>query len=95
MQELRKSVTGNVPSKSVTLYHIDLAWVTRVQVTQVLSRYCFILIPLQVSQCQAALTNLLTRIWAETEDNARLLEKREQIEANLASMRASGASEVR
>ena len=33
MQELRKTVTGNaVPSKSVTLYYIDLAWVTRVQV---------------------------------------------------------------
>ena len=33
MQELRKSATGaTVPSKSVTLYYIDLAWVTRVQV---------------------------------------------------------------
>ena len=31
-QELSKTVTGNVPSKSVTLYYIDLAWVTRVQV---------------------------------------------------------------
>ena len=31
-QELSKTVTGNVPNKSVTLYYIDLAWVTRVQV---------------------------------------------------------------
>ena len=31
-QELSRSVTCNVPNKSVTLYYIDLAWVTRVQV---------------------------------------------------------------
>ena len=36
-QELSKTVTGNVPSKSVTLYYIDLAWVTRVQVMMLTS----------------------------------------------------------
>jgi len=76
-QELSKTVTGNVPNKSVTLYYIDLAWVTRVQ----------------VSQCQTALTNLLQRISAETEASARLLEKQQRIEAITASLRASGGSE--
>ena len=38
MQELGKAAAGNVPSKKVTLYYIDLGWVTRVQVmTQSLS----------------------------------------------------------
>ena len=48
----------------------------------------------QVSQCQAALTNMLQRAWAETEDSARLLEKQQRIEAITASLRASGGSEV-
>ena len=49
---------------------------------------------MQVSQCQAALTNLLKRAWAETEDSARLLEKQQRIEAITASLRASGGTEV-
>ena len=47
-----------------------------------------------MSQCQAALTNLLQRTWAEAEDSARLLEKQQRIEAITASLRASGGSEV-
>ena len=47
-----------------------------------------------MSQCQAALTNMLQRAWAETEDSARLLEKQQRIEAITASLRASGGSEV-
>lgn len=71
------SAANNGPSKKVTLYYIDLGWVTRVQVTQ----------------CQAALTNLLQRTWAEAEDSARLLEKQQRIEAITASLRATGGSE--
>jgi len=77
MQDLCKAAAGNGSSKKVTLYYIDLGWVTRVQ----------------VSQCQAALTNLLQRTWAEAEDSARLLEKQQRIEAITASLRASGGSE--
>ena len=33
MQDLAKAAAGNGPSKKVTLYYIDLGWVTRVQVT--------------------------------------------------------------
>ena len=33
MQDLCKAAAGNASSKKVTLYYIDLGWVTRVQVT--------------------------------------------------------------
>ena len=33
MQDLCKAAAGNGSSKKVTLYYIDLGWVTRVQVT--------------------------------------------------------------
>jgi len=77
LQELRKTISASAPSKSVYLYYVDMGGLARTQLTRVYQ----------------ALINIVTRRQIETQDNARLLEKQERIEAITASLRAEGGTE--
>ena len=77
MQELRKTISSTVPSKSLYLYYCDLMSVARVQLTR----------------CYQSSANLIVRRQWEAEQQARLLEKQERIEAITATLRASGGNE--
>ena len=77
MQELRKTISSTVPSKSLYLYYCDPTNVARVQ----------------LSRCYQISANLIVRRQWETEQHARLLEKQERIEAITAHLRATGGNE--
>merc|ERR1719154_630676 len=77
LQELRKSVAANAPSRGFYLYYVDLPQVVRT---------C-------VSVCYKSMYNCRSRAKYENVENARLLDKHERIESIAASLRASGGTE--
>jgi len=77
LQELRKSVAANAPSKAFYLYYVDLPQVVR---------SC-------VSICYKAMYNSRSRAQFEAVENARLMDKYERIESIAASLKASGGTE--
>jgi len=77
LQELRKSLAPNVPSKSIYLFFVNLDQVVRT---------C-------ISTCFNSIYNLKKRSSMDTKDYIRLIEKSRKVESILESLNQEGASE--
>jgi len=77
LQELRKSLVASVPSKSFHLFYINFDQVVR---------HCLAL-------CQKTMYNTRQRAAQERADNARLLEKRRELDCMVARLREEEATE--
>ncbi|XP_054265202.1 DNA-directed RNA polymerase III subunit RPC3 [Macrosteles quadrilineatus] len=77
MQELRKPTVSTGPNKTYFLFHVDLPQVAR----------------MVLDTCYKAMANSLTRRSHEKNENIRLIEKKERIEAIADSMREQGTDE--
>ena len=77
LQELRKTLASNIPSKAFYLFYVNMDQVVRHS----------------VSLCQKAIYNCSVRSELERERSARLLEKQERLEAEVTRLRAEGGTE--
>lgn len=77
LQELRKSMANNAPTKSFYLFYVDLNQVAR----------------MVAEMCRKALANSFTRKNYEATQNKRLLDKQEKIESIAVNLKASGELE--
>merc|ERR1712107_62617 len=77
LQELRKSLAPNAPSKAIYLFYVNFDQVVR---------SC-------VGLCLNSIYNLKKRADLETKDNLRLLEKYERVESILESIRTEGGTQ--
>ena len=78
LQELRKSMSNNAPTKSFYLFYVDLNQVAR----------------MVAETCRKALANAFTRKSYESVQNKRLLEKQEKIESIAVNLKTSAEIET-
>jgi len=76
LQELRKTLASNAPSKSFYLFYVNMDQVVR---------HC-------VTLCQKAIYNIGRRAELERAEHSRLLDRMEDLQAMLARYKAEGAS---